>query len=75
MSEISDAVAALQAQVTAETTVEQSAITLIQGLVQKVNDAIANAADAAAAVTAVQAVTAAVKASSDPLAAAVAANT
>jgi hypothetical protein len=48
MSQISDAVAALQAQVTAQTTVEQSAITLIQGIAAQLAAALANAADDAA---------------------------
>lgn len=74
MSDISDAVAALTVKVTKVQGTEASALTLIQGIVAQLNEAIANAADAAAAVTAVKALTAQLGASDDPLAAAVVAN-
>jgi len=61
---------ALTDQVTANTTVEGSALTLIQGIAQKLADAIANGNPAA--LTALQTQ---LKASADALAAAVAANT
>jgi hypothetical protein len=75
MSAISDAVAALQAQVTQQTTVEQSAITLIQGIAQQLAAALANASDDTAAVAAVTAITQTLQSDSTSLAAAVSANT
>lgn len=75
MSQISDAVAALQSQVTQSTTVEQSALTLIQGIAAQLAAALANAADDAAAVAAVGAVNTQLQTSAQALAAAVAANT
>jgi hypothetical protein len=75
MSQISDAVAALQAQVTQSTSVEQSALTLIQGIAAQLAAALANAADDASAVAAVTAVNSQLQTSASALAAAVAANT
>lgn len=75
MSQISDAVAGLTTQVAANTTVDGSALTLIQQIAAMLTAALANAADDAAAVAAVTALTAQLKTSADPLAAAVAANT
>jgi hypothetical protein len=75
MSAISDAVAALQTQVTQQTTVEQSAITLIQGIAAQLTAALANSADDTAAVAAVAAVNQTLQTSAAALAAAVAANT
>lgn len=76
MTALSDAVAALTAEVTAETTVEQSAIALLNGIPALITNAI-NAAngDAAAAVTNVQAAVDSITASSGALASAVTANT
>lgn len=75
MSQISDSVAALQQQVTQQTAVEASAVTLIQGIAKQLSDALANATDDAAAVKAVGDITATLNQSSGSLAAAVAANT
>lgn len=75
MSKISDAVAALTTQVEQNTAVENSAVTLIQGIAKQLSDALANAADDAAAVQAVGAITAQLNTDAGSLAAAVAANT
>ena len=75
MSQISDAVAALQAQVTQNTSVEGSALTLIQGIAAQLAAALANASDDTAAVAAVTAVNAQLQTSASALAAAVSANT
>ena len=73
MSQISDAVAALQTQVTQQTTVEQSAITLIQGIVAQLQAALDNAKDDGAAVAAVEALTAQLQTSASALSTAVSA--
>ena len=75
MSALTDAVTALQDEVTQETTVEQSAVTLLQGIPALIQAALTQAGvDDATATTAVQAVTDAINTSSQSLAAAVAAN-
>jgi len=68
MGKVEDAIAALRAEVEAETSVEQSAIKLIQSLADQV---LANVGDP----DAILEVVAKIKASSDALAAAVVANT
>jgi hypothetical protein len=75
MSALSDAVAALSTQVAQQTTVEQSAITLINGIAAQLAAALANAADADAAVAAVTALTTQLQTDATSLAADVAANT
>lgn len=55
MSQLTDEIAALQADVQAETTVNQSAITLINGFAQQLADAIAAAQNAGATPEALQA--------------------
>ena len=71
-------IASLQAEVTAETAVEQSAITLIDGIAAQIAAAVAASQAAGATAAELQAVTnlqAAIQASSTALAAAVTANT
>jgi len=75
MSQISDAVAAAQAEVANNTTVQGSAVTLLQQLLALYTAAVANAADDAAAVAAVKALTAQLQQNDQALAAAVVANT
>lgn len=75
MSAISDAVAALQTQVAQQTTVEQSAVTLINGIAAQLTAALANAKDDAAAVAAVTAITSQLQTSATGLSTAVSANT
>jgi hypothetical protein len=78
MAAIDDELAALSAQVTAETTVEASALALINGISARVAAAVAAALAAGATPAQLAEITslgASIKASSDPLAAAVAANT
>jgi hypothetical protein len=75
MSQISDQVNAIRQQVAANTTVEGSALVLIQQIAAKLQAALDNAKDDAQAVSDLQALTTQLKASADPLAAAVTANT
>jgi hypothetical protein len=75
MSQISDAITALQTQVAQNTSVESSALTLIQGIAAQLAAALANATDDTAAVAAVTAVNTQLQTSAAALAAAVAANT
>lgn len=78
MSDILDATNDLTAKVAAETTVDQSAVTLLTGLTKIVNDLksqVAQAADVPAALAAVKAAAAAMDANQAALAAAVTANT
>lgn len=78
MSELSDAVAELGVKVAADTTVDQSALTLMTGLTALIRDLqaqVAAAADVPAAVAAVKAFGATLQQNQDTLASGVAANT
>lgn len=78
MSELTDAVANLNAKVEADTAVDSSAVTLMTGLTAIINqlkDQVALAADVPAAVAAVNAAAAALEANQASLASAVTANT
>ena len=78
MSELSDAIADLGTKVDAETTVDASAVTLLNGLTAIVNqlkDQVAQAADVPAALAAVKDFASKLDASKTGLAAAVTANT
>lgn len=78
MSDILDATTALTAQVATETTVDQSAVTLLAGLTKIIGDLqtqVAQAADVPAALAAVKAASAAISTNQAALAAAVTANT
>lgn len=71
-------IAALQAEVTAQTTVDQSALTLIQGFGARLDAAVAAATAAGATpaqLASITALTASIKANDDALAAAVLAGT
>ncbi len=78
MSQLDDAIAALTAQVQADTDVESSAVTVIQGIAAQVAAAVAAAQAAGATPAELDALNQLVprlKASGDALAAAIAANT
>lgn len=80
MTKVTDALKALADQVAASVTVEQSAVQLMNGFAQRVNDAVAAAIAANPAITAadLQGITdetAALQASATAMAAAVTANT
>ena len=78
MSALSDAIADLQTKVEADTTVDQSAITLLGGLtsmIQALKDQVAQAADVPAAVAAIQAFKSQLENNQATLSAAVVANT
>lgn len=72
---MTDAITALTAEVQAETNATQSAITLLNGLTQKINDLIANGTDDSATVQQIKDLTTAAQAQTDALASAVTANT
>ena len=74
MSQITDALTDLKAEVSAGVTVEQSAVALMNGLSKQLADALANE-DPAAALAAIADVKTAFDAQKDELAAAVVANT
>jgi len=75
MTVLDDKLTQLESDVTAETTVEQSAVTLLTGISQQLKDIIAAGGDPAAQLARVAAVSAALEASTADLAAAVTANT
>lgn len=72
---LTDAFAALTAEVQAETDATQSSITLLNGLTAKINDLIANGTDDSATVQQIKDLTATAQAQTTALAAAVTANT
>lgn len=78
MSELTDAVAELGAKVDADTAVDSSAVTLLNGLTQLIKDLqtqVGQAADVPAALAAVKAFSATLEANNSSLAAAVVSNT
>ncbi len=78
MAQLDDAISALQAEVTKNTTVEKSALALIQGIPALIDAAVTKALAAgatAAQLAAVTALSTSLKANDDELAAAVASNT
>ncbi len=78
MSQLDDAITALTAQVAAQTTVDQSAVTLINGIPGMIATAVANATAAGATpaqLAAIAALGTSLAAAAAPLAAAVSANT
>jgi len=75
MAALDDKLTQLEADVAAETTVEKSAVTLLNGIAQQLKDIIAAGGDPAAQLARVAAVSAALEASTADLSAAVQANT
>lgn len=75
LADLTQAITDLQSKVAAELTVEQSAITLLQGLKKALDDALANAGDPAAAIAQIQAISTQIGTDTQALADAVTANT